>query len=86
MVIDGRGDFWGQAATLRPNWFSPYLPVDMIDPNNSILQEMVNANRHLIDGKYMLGGTSADSTNTRLLNVLAAGYTKDRKRFDFSLM
>ena len=76
---DGRGDFWGQAATLRPNWFSPYLPVDMIDPNNSILQEMVNANRHLIAGKYMLGGTSTDLTNT-FADAQVAGYIKDRNR------
>ncbi|WP_288214819.1 SusC/RagA family TonB-linked outer membrane protein [uncultured Bacteroides sp.] len=83
---DGRGDFWGQAATLRPNWFSPYLPVDMIDPNNSALQEMVNANRHLIDGRYMLGGTSTDLTNT-FADAQVAGYIKNRNRsFLFDVM
>ena len=27
---DGRGDFWGAASTLRPNWFAPLLPTDML--------------------------------------------------------
>ena len=30
MIFDnnyqGRGNFWGAASTLRPNWFAPLLP------------------------------------------------------------
>ncbi|NDV81615.1 SusC/RagA family TonB-linked outer membrane protein [Bacteroides sp. 51] len=81
----GDGDFWGQAATLRPNWFSPLIPVDMIDTNNSSLQAMVGNSRHLIDGKYLLGGLSTNQTNA-FADMLAGGYTKARNRtFQFNV-
>ena len=75
----GRGDFWGSSATLRPNWFSPLIPVDMLDPLNSSLQTTVDNSNHLIDGKYLLGGTSTDQTNT-FADMLAAGYIKNKNR------
>ncbi len=90
MIFDnsykGRGDFWGAASTLRPNWFSPLLPVDMMDTNVGSIQEYIANSNHLIDGKYLLGGTSADVTNP-FSELLAAGYTKEKARkfmFDVS--
>lgn len=83
MIFDnsykGRGDFWGAASTLRPNWFSPLLPIDMMDTNVSSIQEYITNSNHLIDGKYLLGGTSADVTNP-FSELLAAGYTKEKAR------
>lgn len=83
MIFDnsykGRGDFWGAASTLRPNWFSPLLPIDMMDTNVSSIQEYIANSNHLIDGKYLLGGTSADVTNP-FSELLAAGYTKEKAR------
>lgn len=83
MIFDnsykGRGDFWGAASTLRPNWFSPLLPVDMMDTNVGYIQEYIANSNHLIDGKYLLGGTSADVTNP-FSELLAAGYTKEKAR------
>lgn len=83
MIFDnsykGRGDFWGAASTLRPNWFSPLLPVDMMDTNVGSIQEYIANSNHLIDGKYLLGGTSADVTNP-FSELLAAGYTKEKAR------
>lgn len=84
---DGRGDFWGAASTLRPNWFAPLLPVDMMDPNSASIQEYITNSNHLIDGKYLLGGTSADMTNP-FADLLAAGYIKEKSRmfmFDVNL-
>jgi TonB-linked SusC/RagA family outer membrane protein len=75
----GRGDFWGTSATLRPNWFSPLIPVDMIDTYNSSLQTIVDNSNHLIDGKYLLGGNSTDQTNA-FADMLAAGYIKNKNR------
>lgn len=46
----GRGDFWGTASSLRPNWFSPLLPVSMMDPNNASIQDYINTSTHLVDG------------------------------------
>jgi TonB-linked SusC/RagA family outer membrane protein len=82
----GRGDFWGTAATLRPNWFAPLIPVDRLDPLISSMQDYVANSNHLIDGKYLLGGTSTDLTNA-FADMLAAGYVKEKARlfmFDVS--
>ena len=51
------------------------LPIDMLDPNNNKLQSYVENSNHLIDGKYLLGGTSANLTNA-FSDMLAAGYIK----------
>lgn len=81
----GRGDFWGTSATLRPNWFSPLIPIDMLDPNNKKLQTYVENSSNLIDGQYLLGGTSANLTNT-FSDMLAAGYIKNKNRaFQFDV-
>jgi TonB-linked SusC/RagA family outer membrane protein len=75
----GRGDFWGTAATLRPNWFSPLIPVEQLDPLVSSMRNYVDNSTHLIDGKYLLGGTSTDLTNA-FADMLAAGYVKEKSR------
>ncbi|MDE7350817.1 MAG: TonB-dependent receptor plug domain-containing protein, partial [Muribaculaceae bacterium] len=83
----GRGDFWGAAANLRPNWFSPWLPVSMMDPNNASIQDYINTSTHLIGGQYLLGGTTSDQTNA-FSEALAAGYTRQKYRkflFDLTL-
>lgn len=86
---DGRGtdDFWSTASTLRPNWFAPLLPIDMMDPNSASIQQYITNSNHVIDGKYLLGGTAADQTNA-FANMLAAGYIKEKARmfmFDVNL-
>lgn len=75
----GRGDFWGNSSTLRPNWFSPLIPVSMIDTTNAALKTIVANSSHLIDGKYLLGGLSTNQTNA-LSDMLAAGYIKRKYR------
>lgn len=81
----GNGNFWGEASTLRPNWVSPLVPANMIDPNNSALQTMVTNSGHLIDGKYLFGGTSTTQTNA-FADMLAGGYTKGKNRtFQFNV-
>lgn len=66
------GDFWGQAATLRPNRFSPLIPIAFID-NNTTLQTMIQNSAHVIDGKYLLGGSQLDQTNA-FADMYAGGY------------
>ena len=51
----------------------------MMDPNVGYIQEYITNSNHLIDGKYLLGGTSADTTNP-FSELLAAGYTKEKAR------
>ncbi|MEZ2445847.1 SusC/RagA family TonB-linked outer membrane protein [Chitinophaga sp. RCC_12] len=62
----GRGvntDYWQSAATLRPHRFSPLIPLDMIEPNDEASNVFVKNSNHIIDGKYLLGGTQLDQTN-----------------------
>ncbi|EHQ24468.1 TonB-dependent receptor [Mucilaginibacter paludis DSM 18603] len=75
----GRGDFWGATSSVTANFnkFSPYIPVSMLDPNNSSLQAIAKNSNHLIDGKYLLGGVSSSQTNV-LSDMLAAGYIKTK--------
>jgi len=75
----GRGDFWGQAATLRPNWVSPLIPTNMLDPNLSSLETTVENSNHVVDGKYLLGGSSTMQDNV-FADMLEAGYIKYKQR------
>ncbi|WP_436489680.1 SusC/RagA family TonB-linked outer membrane protein [Chitinophaga sp. ARDCPP14] len=62
----GRGvntDYWQSAATLRPHRFSPLIPLDMIESNDEASNVFVKNSNHIIDGKYLLGGTQLDQTN-----------------------
>ena len=66
------GNFWGQAATLRPNRFSPLIPIGTLD-DNSELHTMIQNSVHLNDGKYLLGGSQLDQTNA-FADIYAGGY------------
>ena len=52
-------NYWNAAATMHPNLISPLIPIDLIDPENPLLL----TRRNDVDGKYLLGGTSAQRTN-----------------------
>ncbi|MBP1639556.1 MAG: TonB dependent receptor [Bacteroidetes bacterium] len=75
----GRGDFWANTATLRPNSFSPLIPISMLDATNSSLQTIAANSNNVIDGKYLLGGASSYQTNV-LADMLVSGYSKNKNR------
>ncbi len=77
----GRGDFWGAASTVPPNFnrFSPLLPISAIDPSNTQAIALANNSNHIIDGQYLLGGLSTAQTNV-FSDMLAAGYIKTKSR------
>jgi TonB-linked SusC/RagA family outer membrane protein len=75
----GRGDYWASTATLRPNEFTPLIPISMLDATNSSLQTIVANSNNVIDGKYLLGGTSSYQT-TLFGNMLVSGYSKNKNR------
>jgi TonB-linked SusC/RagA family outer membrane protein len=62
------GNYWIQAASLRPDLYSPLIPVSLIDPNNAELQAATN----IIDGKYLLGG-NAQNLNGPVARLYSAG-------------
>ena len=55
-------NYWGSAATLRPNLFTPLIPINLIEGSDQPSWAMVNT-ANIIDGKYVLGGTQIDQTN-----------------------
>lgn len=81
-----RGDIWSMANSTWPNRFAVLLPVSMVDPNNADLQEMIGS-ATLINGQYLLGGTSSNSGNA-IADSYEAGYVKSKTRsftFDVGL-
>ena len=73
-----KGDYWGAAATMRPNYpqnANPLIPIDLIDPNAVGALDLINASGNLIDGKYFLGGTQQNTTNV-FADMYAAGRSK----------
>jgi TonB-linked SusC/RagA family outer membrane protein len=74
-----RGNYWGNAATLLPNKFTPLIPLNIISPNSAAAQAFIKANRNLIDGQYMLGGSQQFPTNP-LADLYFGGYDKFVRR------
>ena len=61
-----KGDFWGEASTMRPNFpenAAPLIPIDMVDPNASKALAILGKSLNLLDGKYFPGGTKVTQTN-----------------------
>lgn len=80
------GDYWGAAATMRPNYpqhAAPLIPLDMIDPSALSALELIGASGNIIDGKYFLGGTQQTTTNV-FADMYAAGRSKwTSRQFQF---
>ena len=73
-----KGDFWGEAATTRPNFpenAAPLIDIDMVDPNASKALAILGKSLNLLDGKYFPGGTK-----TTQKNVIADCYFGGRTR------
>ena len=61
-----KGDFWGEAATMRPNFpenAAPLIDIDMVDPNATKALSILGKSLNLLDGKYFPGGTKATQHN-----------------------
>ncbi len=77
-----KGDFWGEASTMRPNFpenAAPLISIDMIDPNASKALAILSKSLNLLDGKYFPGGTKATQTNA-IADCYFGGRTKDVSR------
>lgn len=70
-----KGDWWSNAATLRPNRVAPLIPLSYIedtDPNT--LATVMNSN-YIIGGQYFFGATQEHQTNP-IADAYAAGDSK----------
>jgi TonB-linked SusC/RagA family outer membrane protein len=71
------GNYWSSAATLRPNYFSPFVPINLI--SNSVSNALYNGESNIINGNYLLGGTQQNMTNP-IADVYGAGYKTNTSR------
>ena len=77
-------DYWGGSTTLRPNRFAPLIPLDFIEQGDDSSWDLVETSDHVIDGKYLLGGTQLDQTNP-IAGIYAGGSNKFTSRqFQFN--
>lgn len=75
----GRGNYWGNAASLLPNRFTPLIPIDLVPPGDKASLALVNGSRNVIDGRYMLGGAQQFPTNP-IADLYVGGYDKNIRR------
>ncbi len=72
------GDYWGNAASLRPyiatGASAPLVPLSFIEENDVNTLGTVNASNYIIDGKYFLSGNQSTRT-TAISDFYAAGKT-----------
>ena len=81
-----KGDWWSNAATLRPHRVAPLIPLEYLDPNAEATLATVYNSNYLIDGKYFFGGTLQDKTNP-IADAYAAGDSKFVSRqFQFNTL
>ena len=77
-----KGDFWADAANMRPNFpenAAPLIPIDMVDPNASKALAILGKSLNLLDGKYFPGGTKANDNNA-IADCYFGGRTTDVSR------
>ncbi len=71
--------FWYDSANMRPNWFAPLLPISMMDMDNSEIAGIVSGSSNIVDGEYLIGGRSTDTTSS-FANMKVGGYQKTKQR------
>ncbi|MBQ7419530.1 MAG: SusC/RagA family TonB-linked outer membrane protein [Prevotella sp.] len=76
-------DWWGQAATLRPNMVSPLIPISYIEATDkNSLNTVLNSN--YLQGDYFLGGTQANPTNPYAAAFAAGDNKYVSRQFQFN--
>ena len=81
-----KGDFWGEAATMRPNYpenAAPLIPVDMVDPNASKALAILGKSLNFLDGKYFPGGTKTTDHNAIADCYFGGKTTATSRQFQF---
>ncbi|HEU0227846.1 MAG TPA: SusC/RagA family TonB-linked outer membrane protein [Arachidicoccus soli] len=77
-------DYWGSAASIRPNRFTPLIPINLIEPGDEASLNYVKSSGNIVDGKYLLGGTPFDQTNP-FATIYVGGKNKNVSRqFQFT--
>lgn len=72
------GNYWGDAATLKPHLFTPLIPFNYIYPNSNT-DALLNGRKNDVKGMYLLGGNKANLTNP-IANVYSGGENENVQR------
>ncbi len=73
-------DFWKATREMRPNRFSPLLPISAISPEALDALKAIGATDNIIDGKYFLSGTQLEQTNA-ISKIYAGGSGESVSRY-----
>jgi TonB-linked SusC/RagA family outer membrane protein len=68
-----RGDFWNNTVNFQPHWYPVLIPASLLTDD-----ELINA-ANLVDGEFLLGGTSEYQTNI-YGDLVSAGYRNSMNR------
>lgn len=77
-----KGNFWSEAATMRPNFpehAAPLIDINYVDPNASKPLATLGKSLNLLDGRYFPGGTKTNQTNV-IADCYFGGRTQDVSR------
>ena len=77
-----KGDFWSEAASMRPNFpenAAPLIDIGMVDPNAYKALAILGKSLNLLDGWFFPGGTKATQTNV-IADCYFGGRTRDVSR------
>ena len=69
------GNWWSNAASLRPNRVAPLIPLSYLEENDIPSWNTINTSNYIINDKYFLGGTQLQPTNP-IADAYAAGDSK----------
>lgn len=83
-----KGDFWGEAATMRPNISenteaAPLIPISWVDPNASKTLATLGKSLNLLDGQLFPGGSSVSTHNAIADCYFGGKTTLVRRQFQF---
>ena len=81
-----KGDFWGDAATARPNFpegAAPLIDISVIDPNASKALATLGKSLNLLDGQYFPGGTNVTTSNAIADCYFGGKTTQVSRQFQF---
>ncbi|PJJ79242.1 SusC/RagA family TonB-linked outer membrane protein [Mucilaginibacter auburnensis] len=78
-----KGNYWGNAATLRPNWYAPLIPLSAVENPNDPKWQTFKDSPFLVDGQYLVGGRQ-DMTTTPFGALYTQGLEKySSRQFQF---
>ena len=74
-----KGNFWSEAATMRPNFpqnSAPLLPLSMVDPNASMAVATLGKSLNLLDGQWFPGGGTDNAASNAIADCYFGGETQ----------